>query len=217
MSGRVLPWICLFLGLMKFSSACSCYMPRYQNSFCNAEFAITANVTSSELFFRDGRSLSSFVQESVIPDRHERLEYNYSIDVLDIFKTIPTFETVDQNYVTSDAFDGSCGIELSVGIVYYMTGYVREGHMVVSSCFTTAPFSELKAGHLEGIRGLYADNCKCRVNELMMEKWKKKKVCQAEWYSPCEEAQAVCVKRKGGKCVWRHIADEPCLLDDEDK
>lgn len=48
--------------------------------------AITANVTSSELFFRDGRSLSSYVQESVIPDRHQRLEYNYSIDVLDIFK-----------------------------------------------------------------------------------------------------------------------------------
>ena len=36
--------------------------------------------------------------------------------------------------------------------------------MVVSSCFTTAPFSELKAGHLEGIQGLYADNCKCRVS-----------------------------------------------------
>lgn len=50
-----------------------------------------------------------------------------------------------------------------------------------------------------------------------MEKWKKKKVCQAEWYSPCEEAQAVCVKRKGGKCVWHHIADEPCLLDEEEK
>lgn len=26
------------------------------------------------------------MQESVIPDRHQRLEYNYSIDVLDIFK-----------------------------------------------------------------------------------------------------------------------------------
>lgn len=49
--------------------------------------------------------------------------------------------------------------------VINLTGYVREGHMVVSSCFTTAPFSELKAGHLEGIRGLYADNCKCRVRQ----------------------------------------------------
>lgn len=49
--------------------------------------------------------------------------------------------------------------------VMNLTGYVREGHMVVSSCFTTAPFSELKAGHLEGIRGLYADNCKCRVRQ----------------------------------------------------
>lgn len=39
-------------------------------------------------------------------------------------KTTPTFETVDQNYVTSDAFDGSCGIELSVGTVYYMTGQI---------------------------------------------------------------------------------------------
>lgn len=39
-------------------------------------------------------------------------------------KTTPTFETIDQNYVTSDAFDGSCGIELSVGTVYYMTGKI---------------------------------------------------------------------------------------------
>lgn len=39
-------------------------------------------------------------------------------------QTTPTFETVDQNYVTSDAFDGSCGIELSVGTVYYMTGQI---------------------------------------------------------------------------------------------
>lgn len=49
--------------------------------------------------------------------------------------------------------------------VMNLTGYVRDDHMVVSSCFTTAPFSELKAGHLEGIRGLYADNCKCRVRQ----------------------------------------------------
>lgn len=41
-----------------------------------------------------------------------------------ILKTTPTFETIDQNYVTSDAFDGSCGIELSVGTVYYMTGKI---------------------------------------------------------------------------------------------
>ena len=48
-----------------------------------------------------------------------------------------------------------------------MTGYIRNGHMVVSSCFTTAPFSELKAGHLEGIQGMYADNCKCRVSLML--------------------------------------------------
>lgn len=50
-----------------------------------------------------------------------------------------------------------------------------------------------------------------------MEKWKKKKVCQVEWYFLCEEVQVVCVKRKGGKCVWCYIVDEFCLLDDEDK
>ena len=48
--------------------------------------AIKANVTSAELYFRDGRSLSSYIKESVIPGRHQRLEYNYSIDVLDVFK-----------------------------------------------------------------------------------------------------------------------------------
>ena len=48
-----------------------------------------------------------------------------------------------------------------------MTGYIRNGHMVVSSCFTTAPFSELKAGHLEGIQGLYADNCTCRASLML--------------------------------------------------
>nr|XP_022301876.1 metalloproteinase inhibitor 3-like [Crassostrea virginica] len=216
MLGRALPWLCMLMCFMKLTWACSCYMPRYQNSFCTSEFAIKANVTSAELYFRDGRSLSSYVKESVIPGRHHRLEYNYSIDVLDVFKTTPAFETAENSYVTSDAFDGSCGIVLAVGIEYYMTGYIRNGHMVVASCFTTAPFSELKAGHLEGIQGLYADNCKCRVNELMLGKWRKKRVCLAEWYSPCEEQEAVCVKQKGGKCVWRHIAEEPCLLDEEE-
>lgn len=58
--------------------------------------------------------------------------------------------------------------EMTVYSVITLTGYVRDDHMVVSSCFTTAPFSELKAGHLEGIRGLYAENCKCRVRHPVL-------------------------------------------------
>jgi hypothetical protein len=37
-------------------------------------------------------------------------------------QTSRSFEAADNNYVISDAFDGSCGIELSVGTIYYMTG-----------------------------------------------------------------------------------------------
>lgn len=55
-----------------------------------------------------------------------------------------------------------------------------------------------------------------KVNEQMLGRWKRKRICQAQWYSPCEEQQAVCVKRKGGKCTWRFIARESCILDDED-
>ncbi|XP_062620260.1 metalloproteinase inhibitor 1-like [Saccostrea cucullata] len=205
--------ILLLLGLTKSAFCCSCYMPRFQNSFCNGGFAITANVTSAELYFRDGRSLDSYVRESIIPNRMDRQEYNYSIDILEIFKRSESFEVADKDYVTSDAFDGSCGIELTVGTVYYMTGYIRNNHMVVSSCFTTVPFSELKEGQLAGIRGLYSANCKCRVNEMLLGRWKRKRVCHAEWYSPCEEQQAVCVKRKGGKCTWRFLERKPCPLD----
>lgn len=54
--------------------------------------------------------------------KHQFKKCSYNVGLF--LKTTPTFETVDQNYVTSDAFDGSCGIELSVGIVYYMTGQI---------------------------------------------------------------------------------------------
>lgn len=74
--------------------------------------AITANVTSSELFFRDGRSLSSYVQESVIPDRHQRLEYNYSIDVLDIFKVSNTITLKDYSSIPSSL------LHVAKGLIY---------------------------------------------------------------------------------------------------
>lgn len=40
MLGRALPWLCMLMCFMKLTWACSCYMPRYQNSFCTSEFGM---------------------------------------------------------------------------------------------------------------------------------------------------------------------------------
>lgn len=45
------------------------------------------------------------MQESVIPDRHQRLEYNYSIDVLDIFKVSNTITLKDFSSMPSSGFN----------------------------------------------------------------------------------------------------------------
>lgn len=52
------------------------------------------------------------MQESVIPDRHQRLEYNYSIDVLDIFKVSNTITLKDYSSMPSSL------LHVAKGLIY---------------------------------------------------------------------------------------------------
>ncbi|XP_058795253.1 tissue inhibitor of metalloproteinase [Phymastichus coffea] len=181
------------VALLALDSAdgCSCYYTHPQVHYCSSDFVIAAKVKEKMT---------------------QGLETTYKVKINRKFKLSNDSynEHLYGGLLYTSSIESMCGVHLSLGESYVVSGRVVEGKPRVSLCDLVTKWAEVTKRQRKGLKGLYAKGCMCDVSYTSFSRKGEAlhrangKLCAWEdnpGPMDCQEKHGICVSNQGS-CFW---------------
>lgn len=172
------------ISLCAISKACRCFTRHPQINFCEADYAIKADI----------------LKEDVIGQFGGR---RYRVKVLQNYKSgyAKPFE-FSEVWIYSPE---TCRVSLDTRSTYVITGAIRDDNFTASSCSWNVKTSDLTTFQSNALRhGVYKKNCNCKIKECPQNDCNQGEGCFAPYDKQfCYHQKAVCKQSPYSKtCEW---------------
>ncbi|XP_043936236.1 metalloproteinase inhibitor 1 [Protopterus annectens] len=184
---------------LQLSDACSCAPMHPQTAFCYSDVVIRAKIMSvKSVSFPNSTSLF-----------HDCLEYG--IKQTKMYKGFDLVQDVEFVYTAPD--DGRCGFTHNPNSTreqFVISGRMREGRVVITSCDFIEPWNRLTSGQKKGLMHTYKTACDCNITPCYSLPCavNSQKEClwtdgliKRSWYDD-QYHNFACVHHGTGTCIW---------------
>ncbi|XP_061892573.1 metalloproteinase inhibitor 2-like [Entelurus aequoreus] len=174
--------------LQEGAQACTCAPVHPQTAFCQADVVILAKVVSK------------------MAGVTEFADIKYTIDQTKMFKGPQ--KIIDAIY--SAPFSAACGVTLTVGEQYFITGrLISDGSLHVSLCNYVVPWESMSATQKILVER-YMMGCDCKITRCRAVPCGSSGPAECLWsdlltlnsISGEQDKQSACIKRSDGSCSW---------------